>query len=493
MGNLLATLVERPGLGPDTVLAAVTTLSFDIAALELFGPLTVGGRVDVVPRPVAADGSRLAAHLAEVGATVVQATPTTWRLLLAAGWRPDPDVAVWCGGEAFPADLAQALAATGAPVWNLYGPTETTVWSTAYRVTGDEDPVPLGGPVANTELLVVDDAGRRVPVGVPGELWIGGAGVAAGYWRRDELTAQRFVPHPERPDARVYRTGDLVRWRADGRLEFLGRRDWVKLRGHRIELGEIESVLRAHDGVDDAVVVVREDVPGDQRLVAYHVGGAAADALRDACVERLPGYLVPAVFVALPALPLTANGKVDRQACPPPTRPAGPARTTRRGATRRNASPASSPTCSGWTGSAGTTTSSPSAGTPCSPPPWSAGSPPSWASRCRSGRSSRSPPWPGSPPSSVSAHRPPPGTSPPSSVDRTPTGWSGCPPRSSSAVSGSSPSSSRTPPPPTTCTAGCGCTAGSTTTRCVPPSTWWSAGTRRCVPASPPWTANPCR
>ncbi|MFC4149886.1 amino acid adenylation domain-containing protein [Micromonospora mangrovi] len=319
LGNLLATLAERPGLGPDTVLAAVTTLSFDIAALELFGPLTVGGRVDVVPRPVAADGPRLAAHLADVGATVLQATPTTWRLLLAAGWRPDPGFAIWCGGEAFPADLARALAATGAAVWNLYGPTETTVWSTAHPVTGDEDPVPLGAPVANTELLVVDDAGRRVPVGVPGELWIGGAGVAAGYWRRDELTAQRFVGHPEQPDARVYRTGDLVRWRDDGRLEFLGRIDLqVKVRGHRIEPGEIESVLRARDDVDDAVVVVREDTPGDQRLVAYHVGGADPDALRAACADRLPGHLVPAAFVALPALPLTPNGKVDRRALPAP-------------------------------------------------------------------------------------------------------------------------------------------------------------------------------
>ncbi|MFG1951744.1 amino acid adenylation domain-containing protein [Micromonospora sp. NPDC048830] len=319
LGNLLATMAERPGLGPDSVLCAVTTLSFDIAALELFGPLTVGGRVDVVPRDVAADGPRLAAHLAAAGATVVQATPATWRLLLAAGWRPGPDLAVWCGGEAFPPDLAGALAATGAPVWNLYGPTETTVWSTVHRVTGDENPVPLGGPVANTELLVVDGAGRRAPIGVPGELWIGGAGVASGYWRRDELTAQRFVAHPETPGARVYRTGDVARWRADGSLEYLGRADFqVKVRGHRIELGEIESVLRAHPQVRDAVVVVREDTPGDQRLVAYHVGDADPDELRAACRDRLPEYMVPATLVQLPALPLTGNGKVDRRALPAP-------------------------------------------------------------------------------------------------------------------------------------------------------------------------------
>ncbi|MGB2570895.1 amino acid adenylation domain-containing protein [Micromonospora citrea] len=317
--NLLTTLAERPGLDGDTVLAAVTTLSFDIAALELLGPLLVGGRVDVVPRAVAADGPRLAAHLAEAGATVVQATPATWRLLLAAGWRPGPGFAVWCGGEAFPPDLARALTGTGAAVWNLYGPTETTVWSAVHRVSGEEDPVPLGSPVANTELLVVDRAGRRTPLGVPGELWIGGAGVAAGYLRRDELTRHRFVPHPETPGARVYRTGDVVRWRPDGRLEFLGRLDFqVKVRGHRIEPGEIESVLRADPRVRDTVVVVREDTPGDQRLVAYHVGDAEPDALRDACVARLPGYMVPATFVALPALPLTANGKVDRRALPAP-------------------------------------------------------------------------------------------------------------------------------------------------------------------------------
>ncbi|MFJ3793115.1 amino acid adenylation domain-containing protein [Kitasatospora sp. NPDC090091] len=279
LANFLYAMAERPGIGPADALLAVTTHSFDISLLELLLPLAEGARVVVAERAAAADGERLARLLAESGATVMQATPSTWRMLLDAGWPGAPGLRVLAGGEALPADLARRLRAAGVRLWNMYGPTETTIWSAVAEV-GD-GPVPLGEPIANTELHVLDDQRRPVPPGVPGELYIGGAGLARGYLGRPELTAERFVPHPfgAGPEERLYRTGDAVRRRRDGGLDFLGRLDHqVKLRGFRIELGEIESALAARPEVGAAVVTVREDVPGDQRLVAYLVPAAGADA-----------------------------------------------------------------------------------------------------------------------------------------------------------------------------------------------------------------------
>jgi myxalamid-type nonribosomal peptide synthetase MxaA len=331
LANFLASMATEPGLTEHDVLAAVTTLSFDIAALELWLPLTTGARVVLLSREDAADGALLARRLAECGATTMQATPATWQLLREAGWRPGGPFTALCGGEALPAGLARDLTATGARVWNLYGPTETTIWSTLHPVRGTEDPVPLGRPIANTRLHVLDPAGRPAPIGVPGELVIGGDGVARGYLHRPELTAQRFVPDPLDPARRAYRTGDLVRYRGDGTLEYLGRTDFqVKIRGFRIEPGEIETVLRAHPGVREAVAVAREDRPGDRRLVAYVVpretGGdtaALARELRDHALARLPEYMVPSRTVVLEAMPLTPNGKTDRNALPAPEAPAG--------------------------------------------------------------------------------------------------------------------------------------------------------------------------
>jgi myxalamid-type nonribosomal peptide synthetase MxaA len=330
LANFLASMAAEPGLAGHDVLAAVTTLSFDIAALELWLPLTTGARVVLLSRDDAADGARLARRLAGCGATVMQATPATWQLLCEAGWRPQRPFTALCGGEALPAELARDLAATGAQVWNLYGPTETTIWSTLHPVRGTEDPVPLGRPLAETRLHVVDAAGRPTPIGVPGELVIGGAGVARGYLGRPELTAERFVADPLDPARRAYRTGDLVRYRNDGTLEYLGRTDFqVKIRGFRIEPGEIEAVLRGHPGVREAVVVAREDRPGDRRLVAYVVprenaprqtpdGPALVRELRELVLARLPEYMVPARTVLLEAMPLTPNGKTDRTALPAP-------------------------------------------------------------------------------------------------------------------------------------------------------------------------------
>ncbi|MFJ8579614.1 amino acid adenylation domain-containing protein [Micromonospora sp. NPDC093277] len=283
LGNFLLAMAERPGIGSGDALLAVTTLSFDIAGLELLLPLVEGASVIVVGREVAADGERLAAALDRSGATMMQATPSTWRMLLDAGWAGHPGLRVLAGGEALPAELAQRLLGGCAELWNMYGPTETTIWSAVARV--DHGPITIGEPIANTELHVLDGSGALVPLGVPGELHIGGAGLARDYLDRPELTAERFVRHPFPVGLgdRLYRTGDLVRRRADGSIEFLGRLDHqVKLRGFRIELGEIESVLERQPQVNQAVVTVREDTPGDQRLVAYVVADPDADTEADA-------------------------------------------------------------------------------------------------------------------------------------------------------------------------------------------------------------------
>jgi non-ribosomal peptide synthetase component F len=260
----------------------------------------------------------------------MQATPATWRLLLAAGWEGAPGFRVLCGGEALPADLADALAQRGT-LFNLYGPTETTIWSTCHRVSPG-GPVLIGHPLANQQVHVLDGLGQRVPLGVPGELYIGGDGVSRGYLNRPDLTAERFVPDPFRgvPGARMYRTGDVVRLRADGNLEFIGRNDGqVKVRGFRIELGEIEGALARHPAVAQAVAQVRELRAGDARLVAWYVGreGATAsdDQLRQHLRGILPEYMVPQHLVRLDRLPLTPNGKIDRKALPTPEASTGPA------------------------------------------------------------------------------------------------------------------------------------------------------------------------
>jgi natural product biosynthesis luciferase-like monooxygenase protein/amino acid adenylation domain-containing protein len=276
MTNFLSSMAEAPGLEASDTMAAVTPLSFDIAGLEIYLPLMRGARLAVMGRAVVVDGRQLRERLAAVGTSVIQATPATWRLLREAGWAGG-GVKVLCGGEALAVDLAQWLRGGAAQVWNLYGPTETTIWSTASRVERN-GPVMIGRPISNTLVYVLDGELQPVPIGVCGELYLGGHGMARGYVNRSGLTGERFVPDPFGDGERLYRTGDLGRWRSDGELEYLGRIDHqVKLRGYRIELGEIEAALRGDPGVKDCVVVAREDVPGEQRLVAYVVGGSEVD------------------------------------------------------------------------------------------------------------------------------------------------------------------------------------------------------------------------
>ncbi len=323
--NFLLSMREQPGLMAKDTLLAITTLSFDIAALELFLPLIVGARLIVASRDTAADGAALAETLTRAHVTVMQATPITWRLLLAAGWQGKPDLKILCGGEALPLELAEQLLPRAASLWNLYGPTETTIWSTICKIEPGEEVVTIGRPIANTQIYLLDPQLQPVPVGVPGELYIGGDGLARGYLHRPELTTERFLPQPfsDEPGACLYRTGDLARYRPDGTIEHLGRLDFqVKLRGFRIELGEIEAVLVQHPAVRQAVVVAREDVPGDKRLVAYVVlceqQMAKAGDLQRHVIKQLPNYMVPSAVVLLEAFPLTPNGKVDRRALPAP-------------------------------------------------------------------------------------------------------------------------------------------------------------------------------
>jgi amino acid adenylation domain-containing protein len=322
--NFLAAMAVSPGLSADDVVVSVTTLSFDIAGLELYLPLITGGRVVIATRAEAGDGMRLAALLEDSGATVLQATPATWRMLIEAGWPGRPDLRMFCGGEPLPADLADALGGRGGELWNLYGPTETTVWSTVAPVIEGE-PITIGRPIANTDVYLLSPGLERVPLGAVGELYIGGDGLARGYLARPELTAERFIPHPfsDQSGARLYRTGDLARYLPDGRIQCLGRVDHqIKLRGFRIELGEIEAALTAHPAVRSAVVHVHEDAGGDRRLVGYVINGdgprPSVPELRAKLKETLPEYMVPSLFEFLTAFPLTPNGKVDRKALPAP-------------------------------------------------------------------------------------------------------------------------------------------------------------------------------
>ncbi|MBN2109391.1 MAG: amino acid adenylation domain-containing protein, partial [Deltaproteobacteria bacterium] len=323
--NFLLSMQREPGLAQQDVLLSVTTLSFDIAGLELFLPLITGARVVLAGRDEAIDGFRLKQMLQDFRATVMQATPATWKMLLEAGLQEARGLKVLCGGEALSGELAGRILETGAELWNMYGPTETTIWSSVCRVEDGGKAPDIGHPIANTQFYILDELQALVPIGVAGELYIGGDGLARGYLNRPELTAERFPPDPfaGKPGSRMYRTGDLVRRMADGRIEFLGRTDHqVKIRGYRIELGEIESAIGRYPAVKEAVVVAREDEPDNKRLVAYIIEepGMPLDRgeLREHVQHSLPDYMTPSFFVMLESFPLTPNGKIDRKALPQP-------------------------------------------------------------------------------------------------------------------------------------------------------------------------------
>ncbi|MEO5703354.1 MAG: amino acid adenylation domain-containing protein, partial [Gammaproteobacteria bacterium] len=323
--NFLCSMQKTPGITAQDGLLAVTTLSFDIAGLEIFLPLISGAHVVIASRDIAIDAARLINHLRQPDITFMQATPTTWRLLIESGWQGTVGLKMLCGGEALSRDLAEQLLMRGAELWNMYGPTETTVWSTIQRVSSGSGPVLIGHPIANTQIYLLDERMQPIPIGVAGELHIGGAGLARGYLKRPELTEEKFFPNPfsQEPGSRLYKTGDLARYLSDGSIECLGRVDYqVKINGHRIELGEIEAALQKHPRVRECAVIAREDTEGGKRLAAYIVSRDKTpltdQELRNFLKEHVPEYMLPPVFVALDTLPVTPNGKLDRKSLPAP-------------------------------------------------------------------------------------------------------------------------------------------------------------------------------
>ncbi|WP_157372003.1 amino acid adenylation domain-containing protein, partial [Vibrio sp. MEBiC08052] len=324
--NFLTSQQQQHQVSGDDRLLAVTTISFDIHVLEIYLPLLSGAALHLADKALSRDGEALAAYLDNQDITLFQATPATWKLLLAAGWQGSPRLSGLIGGESFSKVLADEILSRVGQLWNMYGPTETTVWSATHPLSLTDEGVLIGKPIGNTRIYILDESHQPVPVGASGEIYIAGAGVTAGYLNRDDLTAERFIADPFATESgeRMYQTGDLGRWDSEGRITCLGRSDFqVKIRGFRIELGEIESLMQGYDGIADAVVAAPEMADGEPRLVGYYVAEEGAqsgedfeDGLKAELRRRLPDYMVPGIYIALDAFPLTPNGKVDRKALP---------------------------------------------------------------------------------------------------------------------------------------------------------------------------------
>ncbi|WP_020539103.1 non-ribosomal peptide synthetase [Lewinella cohaerens] len=319
--NFLWSMRSTPGIEKKDILMALTSISFDIAALELFLPLTVGATVVVASEEMTTNPLLLADALDNYEVTMMQATPATWQLLIEAGWQGRQGLKALCGGEALSRKLANQLLDRVDELWNMYGPTETTIWSSVKQIHKGRQPITIGEPIANTQLYVLDHHLQPLPLGVVGELHIGGAGLARGYLNRPALTNEKFITDffSTKQGARLYKTGDYARHLADGAIVVLGRiDDQLKINGHRIELGEIAAVLRQHPAVSDAIALVRTG-----KLVAYFIPkkeeSPGNSELRAFFSEQLPTYMIPSFFVKMDAFPLTPNGKIDRNALPMPT------------------------------------------------------------------------------------------------------------------------------------------------------------------------------
>jgi amino acid adenylation domain-containing protein len=319
--NLLMSIAQEVDFKTSSLFMSVTTFSFDICYLEFFMPLVLGGKLVVIPREEAMDGFKLAENITRFKPTHMQGTPSTWQLLLDAEWQNKEAIKMLVGGEAVKEDLRSALTKRG-DVWNVYGPTETTIWSTIHKLSAGET-VLIGAPIANNTVQVVNKEGQLVPVGVAGEILIGGVGLARGYYKRPDLTAEKFVANKfgKEPGSKMYRTGDLGRWLPGGKIECLGRIDeQVKIRGYRIELGEIETILQQTGLVRQSVVLAREDKQGNKRLVGYIIPEASYNkaAMLEQLRSKLPEYMIPALWMELENLPLTPNGKINKKALPDP-------------------------------------------------------------------------------------------------------------------------------------------------------------------------------
>jgi len=324
--TLLLGVTEAPGISTEDTLLAVSTISFDIAAIDMFLPLINGATVRIVPYESTINGEKLRVLIEREEVTFFQATPASYRILIGAGWEGDNNLTAISTGEALPFELAQELLKRCGSLWNMYGPTETTIWSSGHEVKAEDSFISIGKAVTGTQLMVLDSELNALPIGVAGELFIAGAGVARGYYNNQALTDEKFIsnPFPAQPNAKMYKTGDLVRYLSDLRLEYLGRIDFqVKIRGFRIELGEIETILGQYDAIKQCVVTTWPDSSVEQMLVAYVVPENTSElldglALREYLKGKLPIYMVPAKFIPLDSFPLTPNGKVDRKSLPNP-------------------------------------------------------------------------------------------------------------------------------------------------------------------------------
>jgi len=323
--NFLCSMQSQPGITEDDRLLAITTISFDIAGLELYLPLITGAELMICDNESARDGRLLLDLLKEKKITFMQATPSTWRMIIDSGWSERLPVKILCGGEALPKELAELLLERSNELWNMYGPTETTIWSTIRQITSEDSAITIGYPINNTTVYILNEEQQLLAPGLSGEIYIGGDGVAAGYLNQSALTAERFIrdPFSQSPSAKLYKTGDLGMFLDNGEIRYLGRIDQqVKIRGHRIELGEIESQLVAYAGIQQAVVLAREDTPNNKKLVAYVI--LTASETEDITLwkselgKHLPDYMVPADFVVLKEFPLTPNNKIDKKALPKP-------------------------------------------------------------------------------------------------------------------------------------------------------------------------------
>lgn len=321
--NLLLSFKDIPGISPDDVFASVTSYSFDISVLEYFLPLVSGATLAIVPASATMDGSELKRYIGKVKASIMQATPSLWRVLVDAGWsKENTPLKALCGGEALTAELARSMLLNGSELWNVYGPTETTVWSTVSKIENTDHCITIGRPISNTKVYILDAYRQPVPIGVTGEIYIGGMGVSEGYLDLPQLTDERFTPSPFLDDDQtlLYSTGDIGRFLSDGSIEHLGRSDsQIKLRGHRVELGEIESALNEIDIVRQSLVTIVE-LDGDMKIVAYMVWSDelsdAVDNVKRQLKRTLPEYMIPSYFMSIEDIPLLPNGKVNKNLLP---------------------------------------------------------------------------------------------------------------------------------------------------------------------------------
>jgi amino acid adenylation domain-containing protein len=318
LSNFLVSMAKNPGMSASDRILAVTTLSFDIAGLELFLPLVTGASLYLANTYDVIDGNSLKNIIESKNISIMQATPSTWRLLLASGWRGNDQFKVLCGGEPFPKDLAEKLLKICGEVWNMYGPTETTIWSTCEKLQLNQSTISIGKPIDNTYTYILDEGLNALPAGEIGELYIGGLGLADGYYKQPLLTSEKFISNPFRPTELMYATGDLARLTNQGMIECLGRQDGqVKVRGYRIELGEIENALSKFDFIRENAAITKEVQPGDVRIVSFLILSSDVTfdekELRKDLGEKLPRYMIPSHFVVLDKLPQTLNGKIDKK------------------------------------------------------------------------------------------------------------------------------------------------------------------------------------